>query len=90
MEPGPHGAMEYGPKQAFSYRFSVKPGEAVYLGRLRLHLNETDTHQITVEGRREIDLGTFKKKYPSLDVGVDGMAIVRLSRSSDSNVECSL
>lgn len=77
MEPSPYGAKQYGSTQAFSYRFSVMPGEAVYLGRLRLHLNENDTHKITVEDRREVDLATFRKKYPSLDAGVVGIGIVR-------------
>lgn len=77
-EPNPYGGMEYGPNQAFSYRFHVKPGEAVYLGRLHLRLGERNTHKLTVEDRRERDLTIFKEKYPSQDVGAIAIRIESL------------
>lgn len=62
----PYGETEYSPKQPFSYRFSVKRGEAVYLGRLSLRLSEGKTQKISIEDRHDADLATIKRKYPSL------------------------
>ncbi len=66
VEGGPYGDTEYGPKREFSYRFSVKPGAAVYLGRLHLQLSDRDRQALTVEDRRDSDLAGFRSKYPAL------------------------
>jgi hypothetical protein len=65
----PYGEIEYGPKQPLSYRFSVKRGEAVYLGRLSLQLGERNTQKVAAEDRHESDLAIIKDKYPSLGRG---------------------
>lgn len=65
-ERGNYGEMEYAPKQSFSYRFSIRPGVATYLGRLHLTLDEQRTHRIAVENQNDHDLKIFKQKYPAL------------------------
>lgn len=77
-EPNQYGGTEYTPGQDFSYRFSIKAGEAVYLGRLHLHLGERNTHKLTVEDRQDRDLTIFKEKYPSQDVGTIAVRIESL------------
>lgn len=68
-----YGGMEYGPRQAFSYRFGVKPGEGTYLGRLNLHLSERDTHRITVADQRSGDIAILREKHPS--IGIDRIVL---------------
>lgn len=68
-EPGAFGEMEYGPPRGFSYRFSIKPGVATYIGRLSLNLSERNTQRITVEDRRNDDLAILREKYPAIDIG---------------------
>ena len=65
----PYGGIEYAPKQAFSYRFAIKPGQSTYIGRLNLHLGERDAHKVTLEDRWGDDLALLRKKAPSLGVG---------------------
>lgn len=65
-EPSPYGGTEYSPKQTFSYPFSVRPGQATYIGQINLHLSERNTQRITVEDKRERDLAVLRKKHPSL------------------------
>lgn len=64
--PGQSGGTEYGPRRPFSYRFSVKPGQATYIGQLDLHLSDGKTQKITVEDKRERDLALLEKKLPSI------------------------
>jgi hypothetical protein len=68
-EPGSGKTKEYAPPRDFSYRFIVKPGEAVYLGRLDLRFGERDTLRIAVENRRAEDLALLEKKHPALAAG---------------------
>lgn len=60
------GELEYAPKQGFSYRFSIKPGETTYLGRLNLYLGQRNTQQIAVEDRQAEDMNLLGNKYPAL------------------------
>lgn len=66
-QPNALGGVEYRPQQAFSYRFSVKPGRATYIGQLNLHLSEHDTQKLSVEDKRERDFAILAKKLPALD-----------------------
>jgi hypothetical protein len=68
-EPTPYGEREYKPPQEFSYRFSVKPGEMTYLGRVNLHLGERNAVRISVEDRRQDDLALLGRKHPALATG---------------------
>lgn len=63
-----YGEMEYRPKKAFSHRFTVKSGEATYLGRLRLQLGDNDLQKLVIEDRRSADLILFRNKYPKLEI----------------------
>lgn len=65
-EPGSNGETEYSPPRDFSYRFSVRPGETTYIGRLNLHLGARNTQRIAVEDQRNDDLALLEKKYPAL------------------------
>lgn len=65
----PYGELEYAPRQAFSYRFSVKPGTASYLGRLHLQLDGQKMQTLALEDRRDADLAAFRSKYPALGDG---------------------
>lgn len=67
-EPNPYGGTEYSPRQAFSYRFSIRPGVASYVGRLNLHLTERETQRLAIADRRDEDLALFRKKYPAVDI----------------------
>ncbi|MDP3513185.1 MAG: hypothetical protein Q8S20_10585 [Sulfuritalea sp.] len=64
-----YGETEYGPPRDFSYRFSIEPGVATYIGRLSLNLSERNTQRITVEDRRNDDLAILREKYPAIDIG---------------------
>lgn len=64
--PNEHGNVEYSPKRAFSYRFAVKPGQAVYVGQINLRLSESETQELTLDDKRERDLALLRKKLPSL------------------------
>jgi hypothetical protein len=64
--PGANGETEYAPPRDFGYRFSVRPGEATYIGRLNLHLSDRNAQRITIEDRRNDDLAQLRKKYPGL------------------------
>jgi hypothetical protein len=66
LERKPYGTAEYGPKQPIRYRFSVRSGEAVYLGRMRLLLSAKNTQDIVVEDRFKDDLAIIQQKYPSI------------------------
>lgn len=65
-ESGAKGETEYAPPRDFSYRFSVRPGEASYIGRLNLHLSDRNAQRVTIEDRRNDDLAQLRKKYPGL------------------------
>jgi hypothetical protein len=66
LERNPYGTTEYGPKQPIHYRFSVRSGEAVYLGRMKLLLGAKNTQDIVVEDRFKDDLAIIHQKYPSI------------------------
>ncbi len=68
-EPNAFGETEYGPLKDFRYRFSIKPGETAYIGRLNLNLGEQNTQKVTVEDRRNDDLATLRKKHPAINFG---------------------
>ncbi len=65
-EPSPYGEVEYTPSREFSYRFSIKPGEATYIGRLNLHLGASNTQRVAIEDRQAEDLSLLGRKYPAL------------------------
>lgn len=67
-EPSPYGETEYRPAREFVYRFSIKPGEATYIGRLNLHLGSRNTERITVNDRQVEDMSLLGQKYPALRV----------------------
>lgn len=66
VESSRYGTTELGPKQPFSYRFTVSPSQATYIGHLNLHLSERDTQEVTVEDRSERDLVVMRAKIPSM------------------------
>jgi hypothetical protein len=65
-EPSPYGETEYKPAREFVYRFSIKPGEATYIGRLNLHLGSGNTERVTVNDRQAEDMSLLGQKYPAL------------------------
>ncbi len=65
-EPSTYGETEYKPAREFVYRFSIKPGEATYIGRLNLHLSSRNTERITVNDRQVEDMSLLGQKYPAL------------------------
>ena len=66
LEPSPYGETEYRPGRDFIYRFSIKPGEATYIGRLNLHLGQGNTERIVIEDRQAEDMNLLGEKYPAL------------------------
>lgn len=68
-EPNRYGETEYAPPHNFNYRFSIKPGEATYIGRLNLYLGERNAVHMSVEDRRQEDLKVFGLKHPALVTG---------------------
>jgi len=73
-EPTQYGSLEYRPRQDFSYRFVVRPGQATYIGELDLDLGEPDAYRVTVEDRSARDLSLLKKKMPAValyDVSIE-------------------
>ncbi|RZI40017.1 hypothetical protein EGT07_25505 [Herbaspirillum sp. HC18] len=66
VEQNAYGEMEYGPRQAFSYRFSVQPGKAAYLGRLRLQLDEVTPYNLSIEDKSGVDITAFRNKNSSI------------------------
>jgi hypothetical protein len=65
-EPSPYGETEYRPGRDFIYRFSIRSGEASYIGRLNLHLGQGNIERIVVEDRQAEDIDLFGEKYPAL------------------------
>lgn len=65
-EPSPYGETEYKPAREFVYRFSIKPGEATYIGRLNLHLGSGNTERITANDRQAEDMSLLGQKYPAI------------------------
>lgn len=65
-EPSPYGETEYRPAREFVYRFSIKPGEATYIGRLNLHLGSGNTERITANDRQAEDMSLLGQKYPAI------------------------
>lgn len=65
-EPSPYGETEYKPAREFVYRFSIKPGEMTYIGRLNLHLGSGNTERITVNDWQMEDMSLLGQKYPAL------------------------
>lgn len=76
-EPNPYGGTEYSPSHPFSYRFSVRPGQAIYIGQLNLHLSERNTQMITVEDNRGRDLAVLMEKIPSIRAGQISFSVGR-------------
>lgn len=65
-EPNVYGGIEYSPKQAFSYRFAVSPGQATYLGRIDLDLGERGVQKLRVDDRNERDVALARGKVPAI------------------------
>ena len=65
-EPSPYGETEYRPAREFAYRFSIKSGEATYIGRLNLHLGQGNTERLAIEDRQAQDMNLLGRKYPGL------------------------
>ena len=59
------GGVEYSPARAFSYRFTVSPGRATYIGQLNLLMSEQGS-VITVDDRRERDIALLGQKAPTI------------------------
>lgn len=78
-EPNPYGGTEYSPTHPFSYRFSVKSGQVVYLGQLNLQLSERNTQTITVEDKKSRDLAVLTAKVPSIRAGQVSVGVGRPS-----------
>lgn len=76
--PDSHGEREYAPAQAYSYRFSIKPGIASYIGRLHLDLESQRSQRLMLEDQRREDLATFGKKHPGLSAAPVDIAVGRL------------
>lgn len=68
-EPARGGTTEYAPPRDFSYRFSIKPGEAIYLGRIELDFTKRNAQRITVTDRRTEDLALLGKTHAALTAG---------------------
>lgn len=60
-----YGSVESSPARAFSYRFTVSPGGATYIGQLNLQVSEQGS-AITVEDRRERDIALLGQKAPTI------------------------
>lgn len=67
LENGVGGETEHGPVRSFSYRFSIVPGRAVYLGRVHLSLSAAHKQTIGVGDRREADLAVLRQRFPALN-----------------------
>ncbi|CAB1369054.1 hypothetical protein [Denitratisoma oestradiolicum] len=65
-EPSPYGETEYRPARDFVYRFSIKPGEATYIGRLNLYLGPGNIERIAIKDRQAEDTSLLGHKYPAL------------------------
>ena len=65
-EPSPYGETEYKPAREFVYRFSIKPGEATYIGRLNLHLGQANNQRVAIEDRQAEDMNLLGQKCPAL------------------------
>lgn len=65
-EPSSYGETEYKPAREFVYRFSIKPGEATYIGRLNLNLGKGNTERVTIQDRQTEDINLLGQKYPAL------------------------
>jgi hypothetical protein len=74
-EPSPYGETEYKPAREFVYRFSIKPGEATYIGRLNLHLGSKNTERVTVNDQQVEDMSLLGQKYPALRAAKIGAAV---------------
>lgn len=66
VERTPYGGMEYRPKKNFSHRFTVKSGEATYLGRMQLQLGDNDLQKMVIADYKSADLALFQSKYPDV------------------------
>lgn len=66
-EPATGGTTEYAPPHDFSYRFSVKPGKATYLGRIHLELSDRGTERLAIENRLADDMPLLAQKLPNLN-----------------------
>lgn len=71
-EKNAYGEIEYGPTQTFSYRFTIRPGKAAYLGRLSLQFDGGTSYNLSVEDKNDVDVAAFRNRYPtiSLDAAV--------------------
>lgn len=65
-EPNSYGEREYSSPNNFSYRFTVKPGEMAYLGRLNLSAGGSNAVHLSIEDRRQEDIALFRAKHPTL------------------------
>ena len=65
-EPVTGGTAEYAPPRDFSYRFNIKAGEAVYLGRLDLRFDGHNIQRLALEDRRAEDIALVGRKHPAL------------------------
>lgn len=65
VESGYPGEIEHGPAQNFSYRFSIKPGQAAYLGRVHLSLSDENKQTISIDDQRDTDLSAVWQRYPA-------------------------
>ena len=65
-EPSSYGETEYRSGREFAYRFSIKAGEATYIGRLNLHLGRGNAQRMAIENRQAEDMNLLGPKYPWL------------------------
>ncbi len=79
-ESAPGGSTEYAPPRDFSYRFSVEPGRATYLGRIDLKLSDRRTERLAIENRLADDMPLLARKIPNLGAAEVVAAVGRISR----------
>lgn len=70
-----YGETEYRPAREFTYRFSIKPGEATYIGRLNLHLGQGNTQRMTIKDRQAEDMNLLGRKHHGLLAGTVTAAV---------------
>lgn len=61
-----YGGMEYKPEKTFSHRFTIRSGEATYLGRIQLQLGDNDQQKVVIADQKRADLDLFRSKYPKV------------------------
>lgn len=64
-KPDDYGGVKYAPARSFSYPFTVKPGQIVYIGQLNLHLTSAGG-RLSITDERARDLAQLAITAPTL------------------------